>query len=81
MLKARLSKDGTEVILLGLSFANLDRLRADALDGFIWIDGKAMGISCDIIITAGETEQEMMRTFAKFIGPETKVHIDDRFKS
>ena len=77
MIKIR--KD--RVVLLGLSHANLDRLRADGLDGFIRIAGEELGIDITILITAGETEQAMLEHFASSVGPDTKVTIDPRFKS
>ena len=67
-------------VLFGLSHANLDRLRADGLDGFIRIGREELGIDVDIMITAGESEQVMMQHFAKGIGPETRVKIDERLK-
>lgn len=69
------------LVVLGLSHANLDRLRADGLDGFIRIAGEELGIDITILITAGETEQAMMEHFAASVGPDTKVNIDPRFKS
>jgi hypothetical protein len=69
------------LILLGLSHANLDRLRADGLNGAIKIKGKDLGIDVDIFITAAETETEMLREFGSGIGPDTKVNIDKRFRS
>jgi hypothetical protein len=68
-------------ILLGLSHANLDRLRADGLKGAIKVAGKDLGIDVDIYITAAETEAVMLQEFAAGIGPDTEVKIDKRLKS
>lgn len=38
-------------VLFGLSHANLDRLRADGLDGFIRIGREELGIDVDIMIS------------------------------
>lgn len=81
MMKIKATLSGREVLVLGLSHANLDRLRADGLKGYIKIDGKEIDIPFDILITAAEREAVMMRAFADGIGEGTKVHIDKRFKS
>ena len=81
MMKARGFFAGREVVILALSHANLDRLRADGLKGSIRIDGKEVGLPLDIHITAGETEAEIFKAFADSIGPETVLHIDKRLKS
>lgn len=74
-------KGGRPLVILGLSHRNLDKLRADGLRGYILIDGEALGIPLDVVITAAATEQEMMRVFADGIGPETELRIDPRLKS
>ena len=82
MMKATIKNEAGDVILLllGLSFGNLDRLRAEALDGFIKIKGEEVGLPADIIITAGESEAALMHAFG-MIGPDTEVHISERLKS
>ncbi len=77
MIKAR--KDN--LVLLGLSHANLDRLRAEGLKGGIRIQGAELGIDVDIIITAAPTEAHMLDAIAEQIGPSTRVHIDQKMKS
>lgn len=77
MMKIR--KDN--LVVLGLSHANLDRLRADGLSGGIKISGADLGIPIDIMITAAETEVKMLEAFTSGIGPDTKVSIDKRLKS
>jgi hypothetical protein len=80
MMKAILvNPDGTRVVLLGLSHANLDRLRSMGLSGYIEIKAADMDIPHDILITAAETEQVLLEAFAGGIGPNTKVHIDKKF--
>ena len=77
MMKLRTGR----TVILGLSHANLDRLRADGLQGAIRVLGKDIGADIDIFITAAETEQAMLEAFHDNIGPETKVNIDKRLKS
>jgi len=73
MIKATMSTpDGRQILLIGLSHANLDRLKADGLNGYIRI--KDIGLPFDVIITCGKTEQDIVNEFKQFIGPETKVH-------
>ena len=82
MIKATAtSADGRKLVLLGLSHSNLDKLRADGLKGFIRVDGKEMGIDCDIMITADVDEHALAQALARYVGPDTKVHISDKLKS
>jgi hypothetical protein len=74
--------DGATLVLIGLSFANLDRLRREAGDGFIKITGAEMDIGrIDILITAAETEAALLQLFAGRIGANTKFSIDEKLKS
>ena len=81
MMKIKAQLGGRETLILGLSHANLDKLRADGLTGKIVIDGRQIGIGLDIWITAAEDEGVMMRAFQEGITEGTKVHIDERLKS
>ena len=82
MMKAVMQRsDGTKVILLALTFANLKRLRRDGLEGYIEIDGAALGVpGIEIVITAGKDEATLFRTVRDFITPETKLHIAPHVK-
>jgi hypothetical protein len=80
MMKARARFNGREIVLLGLTHANLDRLRTDGLKGCILVDGAEMGIPFDIHITAAENERAMLDAFQDSIGPDTKLHIDNKVK-
>lgn len=76
MLKAALkTKSGRSLVILGLSHVNLQRLKEGKA---IKIDGNELGISVDISIFSGETEQTMAKDIAEFIGPQTEVKIDRR---
>lgn len=75
-------KDGQQIVVLGLSFANLDRLRAGP-DGktFIKVVGQDIGVPVDILIFCGETEAHMAEMMQDMIGPNTRVTIDPKLKS
>lgn len=79
-IRAEVPSLGGDVLIVGLSHANLDRLRQDGLNGHIRIDGKELGIAFDILLTAAPTERDMMRAFADGVSAGTKVHIDPRLK-
>lgn len=81
MMKIKAEINGRDLLVLGLSHANLDKLRADGLQGKIVVDGKELGLDVDIWITAAENEQVMLRAFQDGINAGTKVHIDQRLKS
>jgi hypothetical protein len=81
MIKIKASIGDKGIVTLGLSHANLDRLRAEGLDGAIRIEGRELGLAADIWITAGETEAHMADHFRDGIGPHTVVHIDKKLKS
>jgi hypothetical protein len=44
MIKATGTLNGRKTLMIGLSFGNLDRFRAEPDDTFIKIDGKEMGL-------------------------------------
>jgi hypothetical protein len=81
MMKIKARIGDRELLVLGLSHANLDRLRADGLGGKIVIDGKELGLDVDIWITAAADEGVMLRSFQDGITAGTKLHIDKRLKS
>ena len=73
-------KTGRTILLIGLSHANLDRLRADGLNGFIKINGEEMKMPVDVIITAAETESVLAEGLSDLIGPDTEVKVDPKLK-
>lgn len=79
-IRATVPRLGGDVLILGLSHGNLDRLRADGLTGYIRVEGNELGLPVDILITAAPTERDMMKAFADGVHDGTKVHIDKRFK-
>jgi hypothetical protein len=81
MIKATATIGDRTLMVIGLSFKNLEKFRAEPGDTFIRIDGKEMGLPIDVLIFSGETEAHMQTMMARAIGPDTKVHIDPRLKS
>jgi len=84
MLKASVQgKDGRHLLVIGLTFANLDYLRRTPGDGFIKVDGRPLGIDVDIMIFSGNNEAALadIITKADGIGPSTRVVIDPKLKS
>ena len=82
MIKATATgPDGRELLMIGLSFGNLDKFRAKPGDTFIRIDGEEMGLPLDVLIFSGTTEAHMQEMMGRMIGPETLVHVDERLKS
>jgi hypothetical protein len=82
MIKATATgADGRSILVMGLSFGNLDKFRAAPGDSFIRIDGKEMGLPLDVMIFAAETDAHCAEAVSGGIGPDTKVHVDPRLKS
>jgi hypothetical protein len=81
MIKALATIGDRQVLMLGLSFRNLDRFRAEPGDTFIRIDGKEMDLPIDVLIFSGQTEAHLQEMVEGGIGPATKVHIDPKLKS
>lgn len=82
MIKATgLGPTGERLLVIGLSFANLDRLRAGPLDDYIPIKGSEMGLPFDVMIISGRTEADMADLVGRALTPDAKVHVDPRLKS
>jgi hypothetical protein len=75
------TQKGRTQLMIGLSFKNLDKFRAEPGDTFIKIDGEEMGLPIDVVIFSGETEAHMQAILAPAIGPDTKLHISPKLKS
>lgn len=73
--------NGRKLLLIGLSFANLERFRQQPLDTYITIDGREMGLDFDVTLISGETEAAMADLVANALTPDAKVHVDPRLKS
>jgi hypothetical protein len=81
MIKATATMNGRKTLVIGLSFGNLDKFRAEPGDTFIKIDGRPMELPIDVLIFSGSTEAHMTEMMRHSIGPDTKVHIDPKLKS
>ncbi len=76
MIKASfVGTDGRRHLLIGLSFGNLDRFRAQPGNTYITIDGWEFGLAVDVLIFSGETEERCAEAIQALIGPNTKVTI------
>jgi hypothetical protein len=81
MIKATATQpDGRTLLLIGLSFVNLDKFRTEAGDMYIKINGMDMDMPIDVLIFSGETEFAMESQIEGLCGPYTEVHIDPRMK-
>lgn len=81
MIKMRGNIDGGEVLILGLSQENLDRMRADWPDGGIRVKGAEVGLPCDVYIVAAPTDEVLFQQFKHLVGPDTKVHVSPKLKN
>lgn len=73
--------NGRKTLVLGLSFGNLDKLRTEAGDTYIRVDGRELGLDIDIMLISGETEAHIAETLRGGIGPDTKINVSPRLKS
>jgi len=73
--------DGRTLMVIGLSFRNLEHFRDKPCDTFIKIDGQEMGLPLDVIIFSGQTEAHCAEAIGDMIGPDTKVHISPKLRS
>jgi hypothetical protein len=81
MIKASAMLGDRKLLLIGLSFGNLDRFRAEPGDTFMMINGKELDVPFDVLIFSGETEAHLHEIVESGIGPDTKFHIDPKLKS
>lgn len=82
MIKATATlPDGRKLLVIGLSFGNLDKFRAEPGDTYIRIDGKEMKLPLDVLLFSGETEAHMQEAIAGAIGSDTVIHVSPRLKS
>lgn len=82
MIKAiAIEPGGKRILVIGLSFGNLDKFRAEPGDTYIRLDGGELGLPLDVMIISGETEAHLVKSIEGGIGPHTKVTISDRQKN
>jgi hypothetical protein len=73
--------DGRELLILGLTFANLKKFQEAPLDTYIKIDGKELGLNVDVTIFSCQTEAHGAELMKEFINANTKVTTSDRLKN
>jgi hypothetical protein len=81
MIKAMAVRDGRKTLMIGLSFGNLDKFRAEPLDTYITIKGEDVGLPHDVMIFSGRTEEDMADVIIPYLGPDVKVHVSTRKKN
>ena len=82
MIKATIdAPNGRKLLILGLSFANLDRFRREPRDTMIKVDGKELGLDIDVIIFSGETEAHCTEALEETLGAGTRVRVSPRLQS
>ena len=74
MIKAVATRGERQLLMIGLSFGNLDKFRKEPGDTFIGIDGAETGLPVDVILFSGATEADCASSLAAGIGPDTKIH-------
>lgn len=71
MIKATMqSKEGKNILLLGLSEENVKRLKENKP---IHINGSEIGLSNDVIIMYGETEEHLYKELEPMIKPHHRA--------
>lgn len=82
MIKATATMaNGRTLLVIGLSFGNLDRFRQQPGDTFIRIDGAdSGGLPIDVMIFSGETEAHLAKLIEPMIGSDTKINISDKLR-
>jgi hypothetical protein len=81
MIKAISERNGRRVLFVGLSFGNLNRFLEQPLDTFIEIKGEEVGLTHDVFIFSGRTEEEMANLILPHLTPDAKVHVSTRKKN
>jgi hypothetical protein len=80
MIKATANVDGRTLLILGLSYGNLDKFYAEPGETFIRVDGKEMDLPFDVLLFSGRTEAHLAELMKDTIGPKTIIHIDPKLK-
>jgi hypothetical protein len=82
MIIARATREGREVLILGLSHQNLARIMAGQPLHIHKSVHPGVPDGWEIVLISGETEEAMQKMFvdAGCIGPQTSVHVDERLK-
>ena len=81
MLKARANLNGRDTVIIGLTFGNLAKLRAEADATYLHIEGAEMSLPFDIIIFSGKDVKTLLELIAPGISADTKVTIDPKLRN
>ena len=74
MIKGTGLFDGRPTVFLGLSRRNLEKFLAEMGDTYMLIKREEMGLTFDILIYSGETEEAMGDMLKAGITPDTIIH-------
>lgn len=81
MIKASaVGKNGKKLVVLGLSFRNLEEFRKKPRDTFIKVPEGELDVGVEIVIFSCETEEHGMEVIKDFINEETKVTVSEKLK-
>jgi hypothetical protein len=80
MLKGIATLNDRKTLMLGLSFNNLDKFRAEPRDTFIKVEGEPMGLPFDVLIFSGESEAHLAHFIRNAVTDKTIIHIDPKLK-
>lgn len=69
MIKAKTNK----TIILGLSDANIEKLKNDQPIMFNLKEAGLADVDMDVLIFNGKTEESMMESLSELIGPNTEI--------
>lgn len=82
MLKAiATSSGGKKVLVIGLTFKDLELMRAHPMDDHIRIEGAEIGLAVDVMMFVGPDDAARASAVGGGIGPNTRVHISDKLKN
>lgn len=75
MIRAKCDQpSGVPLLVVGLTFKDLDMMRKAPGDDHITLRGATMGLPMDIIIFAGRDDRALFKFVEAGIGPDTKLN-------
>lgn len=75
MIRAKCDQtSGVPLLLLGLTFRDLDLMREAPGDDHIVIRGADLGLPMDLVIFAGQDDQALFKLVKGGISPDTKLN-------
>lgn len=70
-----------DLLIVGLSFGNLDKFRVAPGDTYIKIDGRELGLTSDVLLFSEATEADCAEMIKSLVGPITNTTVSDRLKN